>query len=271
MKIRIDHSKRLFKTSSAYEFGKRNIVRPHGSRCRAAVCQRIMWRAWVIVGTFLVSATQPLCQAADEGISANRGSPAAERNIDITDEEFTFFFCWDRWKKDQSGAERTEQAFKDRLDFSESHRSKNAKMQPVQSNPLTQYMRSLELFEASTREINRYVSSAPLEVFNRFAQQFRKDFVSLTQMKLPIAMSLEMFSADIRKLAASYRLRGDDQAAAEFYNEEIDRCQKAGFTAQLGRTMDGLGILLAGQGKMEEAERVFRDALTLSSESESRR
>jgi CHAT domain-containing protein len=259
MRIRSDHSKTLFKISSADEFGKGNIVRQPGLRCRSAVWQRIMWRAWVIAGTFLVSATQPLCQAADEGTSTNQGSPAAERNVDIADEEATFFFCWDRWKEDQSGAKRFEQASKDDLDF-ETRISNNAKMP---SRPLPQNMRSLVLFSASMREVNRYVSSAPPEVFNRFARQFLQDFVSLTQMKPPVATSFETFSPDIRKLAASYRLRGDDQAAAEFYHEEIDRCQKAGSTAQLGRAMDGLGILLAGQGKMEEAERVFRDALTL--------
>jgi|HubBroStandDraft_6_1064221.scaffolds.fasta_scaffold224133_2 tetratricopeptide (TPR) repeat protein len=119
----------------------------------------------------------------------------------------------------------------------------------------------------SFSEIDRYVSSAPPEEFNRFAQEFREAFVSFTRMQSQLALPVEMYSAGIRKLAAAYRLRGDDQKATEFYNQEIARCQKAGATAQLARTMDGLGILLAGRGKKDAAERLFRDSLALRQKS----
>jgi len=119
----------------------------------------------------------------------------------------------------------------------------------------------------SFSEIDRYVSSAPPEEFNRFAQEFREAFVSFTRMQSQLALPVEMYAADIRKLAAAYRLRGDDQKATEFYNQEIARCQKAGATAQLARTMDGLGILLAGRGKKDAAERLFRDSLALRQKS----
>ena len=124
-------------------------------------------------------------------------------------------------------------------------------------------MQSLMLLYGSFSEIEQYAASAPPEVFSRFAQTYRDAFVALSRMTFQVPVSVEMFSGGIRKLAAAFRLRGDDQAATDFYNQEIERCQKAGSTAQLARTMDGLGILLAGEGKMEAAEHLFRETLGL--------
>jgi hypothetical protein len=190
-------------------------------------------------------------KAADQENSLTRESTATEHTASgLSEDQFNYSLSWDRWKEDKADTKRTDQGYKALVDPS------NRGFEKVE-------MQSLMLLYGLFSEIDRYASSAPPEVFNRFAQQYREAFVAFSRMKFQVPVSVENFSGGIRKLAAAFRLRGDDQAATEFYNEEIERCQKAGSTAQLARAMDGLGILLAGQGKMDAAERLFRDTLRL--------
>jgi CHAT domain-containing protein len=172
----------------------------------------------------------------------------------LSEGELTFTISWDRWKEDKIGIKQSDQGYKALADPSNPG-FKNIELQ------------SLMLLYGSFSEIDRYASSAPPDIFNQFAQRFRQAFLALNGMRFHGSDSFELFSGGIRKLAAAYRLRGDDRTATEFYTEEIDRCQKAGATAQLARTMDGFGVLLAGQGKLDAAERLFHDSLTLRQKS----
>jgi CHAT domain-containing protein len=207
--------------------------------------------AWVMFGAVIIL-PQPSCQAADEGNSINRKPTTSEAVYSgISDEDFTFTFCWDRWKEDKSVTKRTDQGYKALADPS------NRGFKRIEDQ-------SLMLLYGAFSEIDRYASSAPPEVFTRFAQQYRDAFLALSKMQFPSPVPVtEMFSSGIRKLAAAYRLRGDDKAATEFYTAEIERCRKASANAQLARTLDGLGILLAAQGKTKEAEQLFRESLAL--------
>jgi CHAT domain-containing protein/tetratricopeptide (TPR) repeat protein len=248
----IDRTKPLLVTPGGCETKMEDTVSRKGS-CR----RRGVWRrtsldclAWAILSAFFVGAAQPSSRAVDQDNSLTREFTSTERTTSgLVEDQLTYSLSWDRWKEDKAETKRTDQGYKALVDPS------NPGFKKVENQ-------SLMLMYGSFSEIDRYASSAPPEVFNRFAQQYREAFVAFTRMQLLEPMS-EMFSGGIRKLAAAFRLRGDDQAATEFYQEEIDRCQKAGSTAQLARTMDGLGILLAGQGKMDAAERLFRDSLAL--------
>jgi len=194
-------------------------------------------------------------KAAAQENSLTRESTATEQTPwGLAEDQSTYALSWDRWKEDKGETKREDEGYKALV------------LDP--SNPSFKKVehQTLWLMYGSFSEIDRYASSAPPEVFNRFAQQYREAFVALTRINFHEPIS-EIFSSGIRKLAAAYRLRGDDQAATEFYNEEIKRCQKAGYTAQLARTMDGLGIMLAGRGKMDEAERLFRESLALRQKS----
>jgi CHAT domain-containing protein len=250
----VDRTKRLLVTSNGCETGMEDAVSRKGYGRRRAAWYRtsLDYFACGILSAFFVGAAPPSSRAADQENSLTREFTSIERtNSGLVEDQLTYSLSWDRWKEDKADTKRTEQGYKAFADPS------NPGFKEVA-------MQSLWLLYGSFSEIDQYASSAPPEVFNRFAQQYRAAFVALTRMQSQLSsVSVEMFSGGIRKLAAAFRLRGDDQAATEFYQEEIERCQKAGSTAQLARTMDGLGILLAGQGKMDAAERLFRDSLAL--------
>jgi hypothetical protein len=182
----------------------KDVVSRKGSRYRRAEWHRTSLDcfAWAILTALFVGAAQPSSQAADQQNSLTREFTGTERTTSgLSEDQLTYALSWDRWKEDKPGTKRTEQGYKALADPS------NLGFSEVE-------MRSLMLMYGSFSEIDRYASSAPPEDFNRFAQAFREAFVSFTRMQSQLSISVEMYSAGIRKLAAAYRLRGDEGLAA---------------------------------------------------------
>ena len=97
------------------------------------------------------------------------------------------------------------------------------------------------------------------DVFQKYAERHREDLRKIG----PAILAQFDGMACFRRLACANRLRGDRRMALEIYEQEMKRCRGNGDRNGLAKAIEGYGLVLAVQGKLEDAEQSFSESLKL--------